>query len=52
MGLDKMDGEEIITPSADSTVNSEDATLYPVEYINTLQTSGIPPHRLTLKTLS
>ena len=47
--LNKLDGDEIVIPSADSTVNSEDATLYPVEYINTLHTSGIPPHRLNLK---
>ena len=47
--LNKMDNEEIIIPSADSTVDPGDAALYPVEYINTLQTSGIPPHRLRLK---
>ena len=35
--LEKIDGEEFTIPSADSTVNSEDATLYPVEYINTLK---------------
>ena len=47
--LNKLPGEEIIVASADSTSNPNDATHYPVEYINSLQTSGIPPHRLVLK---
>ena len=47
--LTQLPGEEIIIPSADSTVHPDDATHYPVEYINSLQTSGIPPHHLTLK---
>ena len=49
MCLDKISGEAMIIPSADSTVDPNDATQYPVEYINTLQTAGIPPHRLILK---
>ena len=32
--LDKLPGDEIIIPSADATVNPDDATHYPVEYIN------------------
>ena len=47
--LNELNGEEIILPSADETVNPDDATHYPVEYINTLQASGIPPHKLILK---
>ena len=47
--LEKLEGEDIILPSADGTVNDDDATHYPVEYINTLKTAGIPPHKLTLK---
>ena len=47
--LQKMLGDDIVLPSAESTVNPDDATHYPVEYINSLQDSGIPPHRLTLK---
>ena len=47
--LNQLPGEEIIIPSVDSTVNPDDATHYPVEYINSLQTAGIPPHQLTLK---
>ena len=47
--LNQLPGEEIILPSADSTVNPEDATNYPIEYINSLEDTGIPSHRLILK---
>ena len=47
--LDRLPGDDIVLASADSTVNQDDATHYPVEYINSLQTAGIPPHQLTLK---
>ena len=47
--LNQLNEEEIVIPSVDSTVDPNDATHYPVEYINTLKLSGIPPHKLTLK---
>ena len=47
--LDMLHGEESIIPSADSTVNPDSATHFPVEHINTLETAGIPPHKLILK---
>ena len=47
--LEKLEGEEITLASADETVNPDDGTNYPVEYINTLKTPGMPPHRLILK---
>ena len=47
--LDEMPGEKIILASGDSTVDPNDATHYQVEYINTLQASGLPSHKLTLK---
>ena len=47
--LEKLEGEESILASADETVNPDDGTHYPVEYINTLKTAGMPPHRLILK---
>ena len=47
--LSRIPGDDIIIPSADSTVNPDDATHYPVEYINSLKDTGIPPHCLILK---
>jgi hypothetical protein len=35
--------------SADSAANSEESSLYPVEFLNSLQLSGMPPHQLQLK---
>ena len=49
LGLNRLPGEPIVIPSADSTIDPDDATHYPVEYINSLQAAGIPPHTLTLK---
>ena len=47
--LNQLNEEEILIPSVDSTVDPNDATHYPVEYINTLKLSGIPPHKVMLK---
>ena len=33
----------------DSAVNTEDTLLHPIEYINSLEDAGIPPHNLILK---
>ena len=49
LALDRLPGEEIIIPSADSTIDVDDATHYPVKYNNSLQAAGIPPHTLILK---
>ena len=49
--LAKLDGDEVIYCSADSIMNSE-STAYnviPVEYLNSLTLSGMPPSKLTLK---
>ena len=47
--LNQLNGEEIVLPSVDSTTDPNDGVHYPVEYINTLNLSRIPAHRLTLK---
>ena len=44
-----MPAERIVIPSIDSTVNIDDTLLHPVEYINSLEDAGIPPHNLVLK---
>ena len=44
----KFPGEEHILHSVD-TVEAHDSHNYPVEFLNTLCPSGMPPHRLSLK---
>ncbi len=46
---DQFPGEPTILNSADSKADEEDATRFPVEYLNTLTPAGLPPHRLFLK---
>ena len=49
---DKVEGEHRRYLSADSigdTDNPQHSNLYPVEYLNTLLLSGLPPHELSLK---
>jgi ATP-dependent DNA helicase PIF1 len=47
--LSRMPGADRTYLSADSAAKSEDHNLYPVEFLNSLQLSGIPPHALKLK---
>ena len=42
-------GEATLCTSADSTLNNDDAVQVPVEYLNSITTAGLPPHRLLLK---
>ena len=42
------DGKEHVCSSVD-TVESEGQHIYPLEFLNTLCPSGMPPHRMTLK---
>ena len=44
----KVPGEEHILNSVDS-VDAKDNHMYPVEFLNTICVSGMPPHRLSLK---
>lgn len=49
IGLDLIPGEKIECYSADSTIDKDEATRFPTEYLNTISVNGIPPHRLVLK---
>ncbi len=46
---DTFPGALTMCTSADSTVDQDDATRFPTEYLNTLNTAGMPPHCLALK---
>lgn len=46
---DVFPGELNICTSADRTVNDDDATRFPIEYLNSLNAAGLPPHRLAIK---
>lgn len=47
--LHKIPGDEIIYESIDSTVNEDEATMYPTEFLNSLNHPGIPNHKLKIK---
>ena len=50
--LSMMQGELFVFESADSVRTSEnetEAALFPVEYLNSITASGLPPHRLCIK---
>ncbi|XP_046666446.1 uncharacterized protein LOC124358198 [Homalodisca vitripennis] len=47
--LEKLPSEIVHYQSVDSVVEIEDAVHYPVEFLHTLNTPGIPPHHLYLK---
>ena len=48
--LHTLPGELHTYRSADTVPLDQNPTMYPVEFLNTLTPSGIPPHQLTLKT--
>ena len=47
--LDSFEGIEMEYKSVDSVIQSDDAVHYPVEFLNSLNPSGFPHHKLVLK---
>lgn len=47
--LKSFDGEEKIYKSIDTPCHADDATNYPVEFLNSLKPAGLPYHRLALR---
>ena len=47
--MEKLPGNMEISYSRDSCVEDDDVTLYDAEFLNRVNVSGIPPHRLPLK---
>jgi hypothetical protein len=46
MALESFPGEEHAYVSADKCENAEEAANFPVEFLNTLKTTGYPAHKL------
>ena len=47
--LNEIPGNLIVCNSTNTTIQLDDATRFPTEYLNSISVNGIPPHRLLLK---
>lgn len=47
--LSQIEGNEVVYTSINTVVDQDDATHYPVEFLNSLSASGLPAHSITLK---
>ena len=49
--VDRLPGDRIISKSLDMCVEEEDQAIYDTDFLNDLNPSGLPPHRLALKNM-
>ena len=47
--IQRIPGELFISESIDECIEYRDKTLYDSDFLNKINASGIPPHRLALK---
>ncbi|XP_045498452.1 uncharacterized protein LOC123696361 [Colias croceus] len=47
--LSEIEGNEVVYTSINTVVEQDDATHYPVEFLNSLSASGLPAHTIKLK---
>lgn len=47
--LNRIDGNIVTYNSIDTVTNAEDVVHYPIEFLNSIDVPGFPPHRLQLK---
>lgn len=47
--LNRIAGNTVTYTSIDTATNQDDVVNYPIEFLNSLDIPGIPPHRLELK---
>lgn len=47
--LSKISGECTTYSSVDSVIDENHSTTYPIEFLNSIELSGVPPHKLELK---
>lgn len=49
IALSKMEGDEVILKSIDKLKDDNNCFLFPIEFLNSLELSGLPSHQLKLK---